>query len=54
MSNAKGDEVDDVRVVGIEIKFVWQNNFQILLSRNHHQRNYKQIHYVDILLTTQQ
>ena len=51
MSNAKGDEVDDVVVV--EIKFVWQNNFQILLSRNHHQRNYKQIHYVDILLTTQ-
>ena len=31
MSNAKCDEVDDVVVV--EIKFVWQNNFQILLSR---------------------
>ena len=51
----KGDEVDVVVVV--EIKLVWQNNFQINFKSYSHEitttGDYKQIHYVHILLTTQ-
>ena len=51
----KGDEVDVVVVV--EIKLVLSEQFsdeiQILPSRSHHPKNHKQIHYVQILLTTQ-
>ena len=46
----KGDEVDEVVVV--EIKLVWKNKFQTSLTKSP-LRNDKEIHYVDILLTTQ-